>query len=297
MSQQIIIEGDLVRLVNITDERTVPLADWLPLIERRVAVHTPVLPRATRAIVFDPTNVRDNKLSILMEMEPQIISLNKRGVIHRIMIPWTRFVFHCRNTSPQNDTAWQMSDYRIFWSKNKYTNPTAQDMIRALVPNVYSDGRICFGSTGANANQSLADRLDQTVNEFYSSEFNADLGIPFPNDWTRYSQWVRATNTDPLGWMNWPELQDGNYNYDRFSWDTLINGWTDGSISRNDPVMVTDPVPPLALGATFGRITQWLSELTPDQRSRIRLATDQLPEDAFGNIIDDEDEDEEDEEE
>lgn len=297
MSQQIIIEGDLVRLVSITTERSISLADWLPSIERRPAVYTPVLPRATRALWFDPSDQTNQKMVVLMEVEPQVVSLNKQGTIHRVMMPWTRFVFYCTNNPGINNAErWRLEDYRVFWSKNRYTDPAAEDSIRALLPNVYDDGRICFGSTGVNAEQSIADRLDQTVNEFYASTFNNDLSISYPNNWRGFRAWATATARDHMGWMQWPDLQPENYSWAHYSWNRIITDWANESVTRHDPVMTPDGIPPLHLGASFGRVTEWLNALTPMQRSRIRLATDQIPEDAFGNILDDEDENTEEDE-
>jgi len=171
-----------------------------------------------------------------------------------------------------------MDDYRVFWSKNRYNDPNATDCIRALLPNVYNDGRICFGSTGADANQSIANRLDQTVNEFFSSEFNNDLGVAYPNEWRGYRAWVAATAKDPMGWMSWPDLGPDQTNWTKYSWNSIIGEWNTVP-TRDIPVAVPDPIPPLALNASFGRIEQWLDSLTPAQRIRIDRALELRPAD------------------
>lgn len=292
MSEKIIIDGDLVQVVETVIQRTVSLADWLPTIERRVPVDLPVLPNNTRGVWFDTSDNSLHMMLLMIEVPPEIIPLNKSGTVHNVMIPWTRFVFYCTNRSGLASPAWRLDDYRVFWSKNRYNAPDATDMIRALVPNVYSDGRICFGSTGANANQSIADRLNQTVNEFYRTTFNNDLGIPYPNGWRGFRAWATATIKDPLGWMTWPDFEDYS-NYSHWSWDNLIRDWSSSRVSRTADVVTADPIPPLALGASFGRTFEWLNDLTPIQRMRIRQSISEIPEDTTISLPDEEEDEEE----
>jgi hypothetical protein len=269
MSQIIEIEGALVNVIDRTVRYSVPLDQWLPQIERRSPVFTPVVPSGTRAIWWDPTDVNSQKLLILVEREPQTISLNLQDTIHRLSIPWSRFFFYAYTNDPQDHTRWRLEDYRLMWAQNSYTNPNTKDMLPASVPNVYSDGRICFGATGADANQNLSDRIDQTINEFYATQFNLDLGIRYPNRWRGYASWVAATARDPMCWTNWNEWTSIEDNPNAYSFNMLANEFVSKLLIRTVSVIAPDPIPPLALGATFGHTREWLESLTNNQRARL----------------------------
>lgn len=268
------IENELVTVINESVERSVRLEDWLPLIEKRSPVLLPVLPQSTRAIWWDPTDIASQKLMLMMEQQPQTIRLNMQGHTKVLSIPWTRFVFYASTPGPTRPLSWRLEDYRIFWSKNRYQDPSAHDMIKALLPNVYGDGRICFGSTGARADQSLADRLDQTVNEFYISAFNHDLGIDYPNRWRGFAPWIRMTERNPNAWMDWPDWESGRFG--EFSWNTLNEGYFRNTTSRLDEVIATNGIPPLQTGATFGRVEEWIAGLNNNQRARLYAVSSEL---------------------
>lgn len=274
MTQRIVIQGDLVQLVDETITKSIALSEWLPSIESRPPMHLPVLPRATRGIWYDPSAMISQKLVILMEMEPQTITMDMASRQYRLAIPWTRFVFTCSTVgNVPNTLNWRMDDYKIFWSKLRYTDATKEDMIPALLPNVYRDGRICFGSTGVNGNMTLADRLDATVNRFYSSVFNRDLDIRFPSGTcSTWRRWETASARDPMVWMNWPELADGDTIYDHYSWQMLTAHEALTPNTRLETVVAPDGIPPLAIGATFGHAAEWWNALTPVQRTRLSAA-------------------------
>lgn len=275
MAQIIQIENGLVQLIDHTVRQSVPLEEWLPRIEKRSPIYTPVLPTNARAVWWDPTDLTNQRLMLLLEVQPQIIHMTLRGVTRELSIPWTRFVFYAK-TNNAHSNAWTLNDYRVFWAKSRYSDPALTDMIPALVPNVYGDGRICFGNTGVRADMTLADRLDQTVNEFYVSNFNHDLSIRYPNDWTGYTNWVRMTRADPTAWINWPDFDNNNHNNQHFSWTNINERFMNEEDRRDTVVINADPIPPLALGATFGRIADWIRDLTDDQRHRLLLATNQI---------------------
>lgn len=271
MSTVIEIENGLVSVIERNVNTQVSLTDWMSKIEKRSPITTPVLPLGTRAVHWDQTDLRAQRLIVLIEQQPQIINLNFEGDIHRLSIPYTRFFFYCTTTDPSNRLAWRLDDYRIYWAKSQYNDPVTRDMIPALVPNVYPDGRICFGSTGADANQSLAQRLNQTCNEFYISEFNSDLTIRRPNQGRGWRQWERMTATDPTGWMKWRDFDPmvGWHTYKSFETCVADAGVTLPSVARLDPMIAAEPIPPVPIGASFGRIREWTEPMLPSQRARL----------------------------
>ena len=266
MTQIIKIQGELVTIEETVVQAAVPLADWLNKIERITPVWTPVLPTNTRAMYWDPRAANDKRITMMMEREPQTISMSFRSRVYRIEIPWSRFLFVASNRADINSVDWSLEDYRVFWALNRYTNPSTEDMIPAVVPNIYRDGRICFGSTGANANQPLADRIDQTINNFYASTFNSDLGIVFPSAYDTYVQWEEATTEGKVNFREWDNFKNAG-----FSWNSAVTA-ADIDEPRFEMVIVPDPIPPLSLGPSFGRIEEWMSTLTNFERIRLARA-------------------------
>jgi hypothetical protein len=291
MNQIIEIENGLVRLVTRTVEHTVPLEDWMPLIEKRGIIRMPALPVGTRAVIWDPTDLQNQKMAVLIEQEPQIIGLRFFDDIHTVSLPYMRFFFNCITSDITNNIMWQLSDYRCFMAEHQYRNDEEEDMIAALLPNIYQDGRICFGSTAPDANQTIGDRLTQIVNEFWLSGFNNDLTIRRPNNARGWTQWERMTETDPTGWTNWRDWEPGAHG--RFSFRNLASNV--GMTSRSDEVIVPDAIPPLPLGASFGRVEEWIQSLNNGQRARLIQTTTALagiqPEDFVAPATTDDDDD------
>lgn len=272
---RIVIENNLVTIEERSVSDAVPLADYLPLIERRNPVVMPVLPTGSRAVWWDPTDLARQKLMVLIEREPFIANISfSGGHIHRVQLPYSRFLFTASTSDPNNPLMWAINDYRVFWSNRRYSSPAQRDMIAAQLPNVYQDGRICFGSTAAQANQTIADRLDQTVNEFFISNFNTDLGTPFPNGWSRWNQWEEQTVSDPSAWANWTDWARPSRGAQQ-SFDDAISNMRQGLAGRDAHVAAPDPIPALVIGASFGRTSEWLASLTNTQRARLWLAVTQ----------------------
>jgi hypothetical protein len=268
MSQKIVIEGGLVRVVNEEIQYSVSMADWLSKIERRIPIETPVLPVGTRAVYWDQTSLENQTLSVLIEVQPQIMRMDFNGDIIELSIPYTRFFFVAKTNDPTNNMAWRLQNYRVFWSHKQYSNKNDRDMIPALLPNVYDDGRICFGSTGANADQSLADRLNQTVNEFFVSRFNRDLVIRRPNRARTWRLWQRMTISNPTGWMEWSDWDPATGEHMRYSYGDLTGNMQD----RFEPMVAAEPIAPVPLGASFGRLREWIDTLDNSQRDRLLQA-------------------------
>lgn len=282
MTDTIVIENDLVKHIRTEVVSQVSLLEWMPYIEKKAVIETPVLPTGTRKIRWDPTGAEQH-LAILIEQEPQMVNMNFEETIFRISIPYTRFIFDLWTTDPTNNMSWTIDDYRIFWSKFKYTNPLTKDMTAALMPNVYNDGRICFGSTAADMDQSLSERLDQTVNEFWVSQFNRDLTIRRPREYSDFRAWQKASLENQSIWTKWVDL-------DTSQTPNAVNGYMGNSRdSRFQEMVAADPIPAVPLGATFGRITEWWAEMSTNQRNRLLVSAANLETSNYDDENDDED--------
>lgn len=264
------IENGLVTQKTYSLSMAVPLAEFLPLIEHRPTIYSPVLPTNVRAEYWDSTDQSNQKLVFMMEREPQIITMtfrNREGntTRHRLSIPWSRFTFTA-TTSDINarGAGWQLQDYKVFWSKDRYTDPTKEDMVPCLLPNIYEDGRICFGSTAPAAGTNFADRMDEIVNSFYISMFNRDLAIRYPNGARSWATWERLTETNPMHWREWSDWTNIGHlmSYTQVSGAAIID--------RSERVIGADGIPPLNTGATWGAAEEWWNALNNNQRARLQ---------------------------
>jgi hypothetical protein len=268
MTRQIVIQGSLVTEQEIQTVRTVSLEDFLPRIERKTPMHLPQLPKPS-AFHWGLTSGGVGTLILLIEVDPQIIDMSMYNEeTFSVSIPYSRFLFSLQNRDPNDPLTWHMNDYRLFWAKTPYRDPDLADMQAAMLPNIYGDGRICFGSTAPDANTDLATRLNTIVNSFYMSHFNHDLQIRYPNGWRSNTAWVRMTENDPTAWTEWSDWTMTTR--DHKSWTQLVTEHVGEVVTRLDPVIAADPIPPLPMGATWGRTEEWFQGLTPTQRLRLR---------------------------
>lgn len=270
MTRALVIEGSLVKVTDTVVTQQIPLADFISGLETKIPLTTPIMPRnAVRMAHLDQSDTTRQKFDMVCEIAPKTIGMTMaRDRVYRLAIPYTRWLFQMQRGNDRDP--WGIYDIRLFWAKQAFTDPGLEDMIVAKLPNIYRDtGSICFGNTAADAAQNMADRLDQTMNEFYSSTFNRDLTIVYPNGWTSWTPWENMTLDDPLGWNNWSDWQGAsNGSRGLFSVNSIFGDRFDRSQMR----MSADPIPAIPLTPSFGRVQEWLTELTPAQRIRLREA-------------------------
>jgi hypothetical protein len=253
------------------------LEQFLPLISVRNDVTLPTIPRT---MVFGHYAPNEKKFYILSELPTAIRSISKNlrdGTArrYRLAMPWT-YIWYVAEETRTN--AWELTDHRIFFARERYETMDSP-MIVAMLPNVYDDGRICWGSTGTSPNQSLADRIDTLTNEWYLSRFNADLDgqRPLPYGESNYARWVRETNEIGLrSYDNWPE------------WNSMprytVNRLLAGDSVEPRPVILTlaDSIPPVTIAprfGTFGAWEEWWNNLPAEQRGRAFTALSNIRED------------------
>lgn len=294
MVQRIEIEGDLVRVINVDVITQAALTDILPHIENRPPI-TMFKPRSAIFTHWDESNPSNKIVKFLCELAPGTRAIVKNNRRYRIALPWTYFVFSFSTSRDINQGAsWSIIDYFVFHSRDRVTGLDSR-LWSAFLPNVYSDGRICFGSTGPDTNQPLADRVDQLVNNWYLTQFNNDVHgtrqhpLPYrgrlPNGW---ALWVNATNergaSSYLDWPEW-EMTNGEEGVESFTVREVL-GIQDENTARTsnhgdniriNPDRVTSPtvrdaIPEIISPMTFGRAEEWLRTITPVDRFRLNVA-------------------------
>jgi hypothetical protein len=287
------IEGGLARIVTREVSREVPLASVLPFIENRPPV-TLFHPRSAVATYWNESNPLDREVKFLCELAPGIRSIVKIDRRYRLAMPYTYFVFAFRSRTNGADanaadgSHYSMVDYFCFHAPRRFES--LDDRVwAAFLPNVYEDGRICFGSTGVRTDQPLANRVDQLVNEWYQTRFNNDVQggrqhpLPFngqlPNGWIN---WVNETRDHGMGAIarmpEWdaPASTIPNWSFREvlLGQDVAGRGAHHVQISADRPriATVTDEIPAIEAPWTFGRVAEWYANLTLTQRLRVLRA-------------------------
>lgn len=265
MPQRMEIEGGVARTIEYTIASEVALAELLKHVERTPKVTTPVLPASTKLLSWDESNPRLKTLEVLLELPPATRGIRFRGnqgtATHQVMLPWTYFRF-IASTGRADDRGWELGTYQAFWSKTRINNLATARLLVAKLPNVYEDGRICFGSTAADSTLPLGDRLDTIVNGFYVSDFNRDLTIRRPGGYRNFAAWVAATNRNPNGWVDWEDWTEA-----RLATDILSTSMVDAP-----QIVLQGTIPTYVNGLTFGAAEDWLRRLDPNDRIRLRSA-------------------------
>lgn len=283
MPEIIQIDGGLVRILNTEVIREAKLEDFLPKLERRVPTMMPMLPHNTRAVYFDPTDEADLKIGIVIELPPKVRTITtqpdaweragRKNQAYLVSLPYTVFYFNL--TSHDGDT-WEFRDYCAFFAKDQMKDLNHK-LVPALLPNVFGNGRICFGNTAPAATTTLADRVNSIVNEFYLSNFN-NVGHTrahyLPWNSPDFDKWVKESKDNPLCWLQFPEFQEGTPEWNLQEHHT-VKGMFErhgGAIPRTEPHTGVGTIPEVAMRPTFGKVQEWVDNLTPGQRYRLNVA-------------------------
>lgn len=283
MPRTIEIEGALVRIVDRKIVREATLADIMPFIETREAITMPVLPVGTRAVHWNPVDPTHQYLEVIVEVEPKVRTLTMQAdawrragadgnKTHRVSLPYTLFHFKMQTNDPTGNK-WRFDDYRCFFAPEPFTN-LDHEVIPALLPNVFEDGRICFGDTGTDAEQTIANRINAIVNEWYVSNFN-NIGHTrehyLPWNSPDFDKWVRESALNQFCWKHFPEFDITTpeaANHRRYKVKDLFKQ----ELTRTTVQRLEGSIPELPIALTFGRAEEWLQSLNATQRDRLRTA-------------------------
>jgi hypothetical protein len=296
LTQTIEIEGDLARIVTREVVQQVSLQDILPFIENRPPF-TMFHPRSAIFTHWDESDPNHKKLKFLCELAPGIRSIVKSNRRYRLAIPWTYFVFSFElrgEGSVNNGQNWSIVDYYTYHAPTKVrTDNYSSRLWTAFLPNVYENGNICFGTTGASVAQSLADRVDQLVNDWYLTQFNNDVhgsrSHPLPFNGTLpygWALWVNATREHGLQAMQmFPEwdITDGSNGVTSYTVEQVLTG-VDTSAGTSPAhhlpfpterlrlITTGNEIPAIETGWSFGRLEEWFEHLDPVAKFRLRQA-------------------------
>lgn len=283
MVQKLEIQGELVQVVETQVVRQIKLQDFMPLMVKEMPVTLPVLPRTAVFVHYDPTHPTQKRINFLCEVPAGIKTITKDNKHigskrrYRLSFPWTYFWITAVSQGARLDS-FAIDNYKCLHSREKFSKLPGEFRV-AFLPNIYHDsGEICFGATGAPVG-SLADQVDDIVNSFYLTEFNDDLDrseMVWPFGGNNLKNWVEATEKmGTAAYKNMPEWDNSARR--KFTIDDLIGS---ASKIRTTKIEGSVIIPEIPTPMTFGRAEEWLRNLSPQDRGRIKVA--------MGNLIEDE---------
>lgn len=287
MADRIVIEGSMIRHVRETLISEAPLESLSQHLVTRLPTIFPVLPSAgpTRYIGFDPNTQRG---LMIVEVAPRTRSIQVRHAsgqypddearagrsavgTFRVNFPFSYFVFPFR-TSEQTDgalTNFTIGNTALYWRKEPFRDAATDQFYIAQCPNIDTAGGICWGGT-INPEGSLSAHVDAMINEFFTTQFNEDLGhrTPFGHS---LIQWEDDSQT-PLSYLGWPMFGT------RGLGQTIENIWNTWAHNRApipnmaelNPAFVD--IPELPQNFTVLRARQWLDTLPAQTRTRFVAA-------------------------
>ena len=270
MPERIIIEGGLARIENIEPLREVALKDLMPLIETRVPIAPPKLPDRTVFFRYDPTNIDNLKVEVLIEVQPHTRTISVDHRDHKLSFPWTYFFFNYASTN--RGASWHTTNYKCFNAKEQVEGDDSI-LLPPFLPNVDPNGLICFGNTARAYPRTLAGQVNGTVNDFWLSNFNHfNRRGGIPGNRTTYTQWEKMTRDNPGGWKDWEDWGTPGNPFTNNPHHTVGSLWTIPDVDRTAIHFTDQSIPELRIATTFGMAEQWIADRTPQQRFRIRRA-------------------------
>ncbi len=269
------IVGQHVRTYDRTLTGEYKLEDITKFIETYKRVTSPVLPDRTVLFDFNPENPREQRIAVAVQMDAQVRTLRfgGRGLDKdtvKLSLPYTIFIVTAETGDPDGD--WSIENKLIFWS-NKPITSYKDRLIPALTPNVYEDGTVCGGGRAPTTN-TLKAQVDKFVNEWYMIDFsevghNRRNAMPWLGH-QDFDKWIEMTETNPRGWVDWPEFDPGQTNQTM----TTVEKAMGIVVDRDKPWHLEDGIKDLTFNPTFGKAEEWVAELTDTQVTRLKAALD-----------------------
>ena len=195
--EQLIIEGETVKIVTTTTSRVVKLSDFLTNVGTQAGMATPILPSGCKLYYK-----KGNAGMVVVEKPPQLRTIKWIGmdrdpakVNWRLAFPYTIFTFTLTGTT--------IIAIRVNYTQKSLSDPK-DELFHSNLANVDSRDIVCTGNVRATG-ETLTEKLESFIANFWQSEFNQDhIHYNFSPDAGRIKQvaslaaWHKASEEDSL---------------------------------------------------------------------------------------------------
>jgi hypothetical protein len=275
-----IIEGNLAIRETITRTEGVPLDKMLENLTAYQPIEIAPTPRNLRSITVRPRPNMQLAAQVIVGHDPMSRRISHKNCPARsnrhapqsylLHFPYGIFWFALNGNKMSGiegeRIVWSPQGWGYVWMKEPFANFDQQGWTPQM-PNIFGDSRICFGANSVNGSLPLGHFIDQSINTFWTSEFNQDLENFFP--YPSLKRWEDASPEDWPNWTTWADrpqpLRDKFKQFDEdMDWQNPVNNSTEREIPR------------LPMFHTFDNLERWLSELGDSERARLEATLDVL---------------------
>ena len=291
------IRDGIARVIDQTVVATGALPDIAKHLQTRVPTIFPVLPDHTRIVAFDPDN---NRGRLIVQTPPEIVGFRVRFdnqyqrmpkedraradrngyYTFQVQFPWAIHYFGFVVDTGKTERAKEgygkvyheelqgflIDETGYYWSDKPITSMD-QYIFPAQMLNINNKGGICWGST-TGPTQTLAERLDALVKNFYATQYNDHYGYRVPPKYKSYTQW--EADKDPLCYLTWP-MWDIRNNPEGITVGRRLQAYMDQSLVHADGAI---PAPPPTF--TIGRLVEWFETIPAHEKLRFAAAAKAL---------------------
>lgn len=291
------IREGIARVIDQTVVASGALPDIVKHLQTRVPTIFPVLPDHTRLIAFDPDN---NRGRLIVQTPPEIVGFRVHfdNVYNRmpkedrakadrngyytfqLQFPWAIHYFGFIVETGRTERAKEgygkvhheelqgflIDETGYYWSDKPITSMD-QFIFPAQMLNINHKGGICWGST-TGPTQTLAERLDALVKNFYATQYNDHYGYRCPPAYKSYSEW--EADKDPLSYLQWP-MWDINANPEGITVGRRLQVYMDQSTVHAEGNIAAPPT-----RFTIGKMMEWFKAMPDNERTRFLSAAKAL---------------------
>lgn len=292
------IRDGIARVIDQTVVAAGALPDIAKHLQTRVPTIFPVLPDHTRIVAFDPDN---NRGRLIVQVPPEIVDFRvhfdgayqrmpkedrakaDRNGYHtfRLQFPWAIHFFGFVVDTGKTERAKEgygkvyheelqgflIDETGYYWS-NKPITSMDQYIFPGQMLNINNKGGICWGST-TGPTQTLAERLDALVKNFYATQYNDHYGYRVAPKYPSYTEWEKDSS-DPLCYLSWP-MWDIKTNPEGITVGRRLQVYMDQNAVHAEGTIMP---PPNAF--TIGKMMEWFKGLPDSDRVRFLAAAKAL---------------------
>ena len=278
-----IIEGNTVTKVEEISRDMVSLDGLLPGLTSYVPLELSPIPAGLKYIVISPKDGLDILCRVVVQVDPGYQRITYKDgpartdeprTSFRIPLPYNFFWFELngsRMVTPTGENIlWSPKNWGLMWGKEPFTTLEGTRAYPARLPNCWTNGTICFGSTNVNAALPLGQFIDTAINSFWTSEFNADLDRYWP--YLTMTEWQDAGSENEEVWKDWGMWEADGEMTMKDKLNALIDRYSDNSPQWREavPSSAREPIPALRITPTWYNLNEWLDDLNAEDYDRLR---------------------------
>jgi hypothetical protein len=201
--ERIIIEGGVVSLQNVQEEKTVGVDDFKEQFRKIVGIETPILPK--NCVYYA---MKDNRQIILIEKEPAALPIEYNNIQFELGLPFHYFLIQF--------TGFAFEELRFFF-RNSVLSGIEDELLVPPIRNLGADCAVCLGNQFRFAvHGTLQNKVSRVLAYFRESKYNEDLSA---NYFDHMPDEIRSRTQNPAEYFSiWEEITKQGRNPCEIKW-------------------------------------------------------------------------------